>query len=93
MSDLVLGIGIVFELPVVVFFLSRIGLLTPATMREKRKFAFVFILILAAVITPPDWFSIWIVTIPLVILYEAGITISERAVKDRMKRDIESQNY
>ena len=93
MSDLVLGIGIVFELPVVVFFPSRIGLLTPATMREKRKFAFVFILILAAVITPPDWFSIWIVTIPLVILYEAGITISERAVKDRMKRDIESQNY
>ncbi|RYZ48262.1 MAG: twin-arginine translocase subunit TatC, partial [Sphingobacteriales bacterium] len=86
MTDLVLGMGIVFELPVVVFFLSRIGLLTPVIMREKRKYAFVIILILAAVITPPDWFSIWLVTIPLVILYEAGILISERAVKDRIKK-------
>jgi sec-independent protein translocase protein TatC len=93
MSDLVLGLGIVFELPVVVFFLSRIGLLSPQLMREKRKFAFVFILILAAVITPPDWFSIWIVTIPLVILYEVGIVISERAVKARLKKEQESENY
>jgi sec-independent protein translocase protein TatC len=91
MSDLVLGMGIVFELPVVVFFLSRIGLISPQLMREKRKFAFVFILVLAAIITPPDWFSIWIVTIPLVILYEVGITISERAVKERQKRESENQ--
>jgi sec-independent protein translocase protein TatC len=91
MSDLVLGMGLVFELPVLVFFLSKIGLLTPALMREKRKYAFVVILILAAIITPPDWLSIWIVTIPLVILYEAGITISERAVKERKKKELQNR--
>jgi sec-independent protein translocase protein TatC len=86
MSDLILGMGIVFELPVIVYFLSRIGLLTPTIMREKRRYAFVVILILAAVITPPDWFSIWLVTLPLVLLYETGITISERTVKEKRKR-------
>lgn len=90
MSDLVLGMGLVFELPVLVFFLSKIGLLTPSLMRDKRKYAFVIILILAAVITPPDWLSIWIVTIPLVILYEAGIAISERAVKERKKKELKN---
>jgi len=87
MSDLVLGMGLVFELPVLVFFLSKIGLLTPKLMRDKRKYAFIIILVLAAVITPPDWLSIWIVTIPLVILYEAGITISERAIKERKRKE------
>lgn len=92
MSDLILGMGIVFQLPVVVFFLSRIGLLTPGLMRDKRKYAFVIILILAAVITPPDVLSIWIVTIPLVILYEAGIAISQRAVNERIKKQ-QKENY
>jgi sec-independent protein translocase protein TatC len=90
MSDLILGMGLVFELPVVVFFLSRIGLLTPVLMREKRKYAFVIIMILAAVITPPDMLSIWIVAIPLVILYEAGIHISEKVLKERRKRESRS---
>lgn len=83
MNDLILGMGIVFELPVIVFFLSRIGILTPKFMREKRRFAIVIILVLAAVITPPDWFSIWLVAIPLLILYEAGIFISARAIKEK----------
>lgn len=88
MSDLVLGIGIVFELPVVVFFLSRIGLLTPKLMRDKRNYAILIIFVLAAVITPPDWFSIWLVAIPLLILYEAAIRISDRAVKARIKKQL-----
>ena len=92
MNDLILGMGIVFELPVVVFFLSRIGLLTPQLMREKRRFAIVIILILAAVITPPDWFSIWLVAIPLLVLYEAGILISGRALRDRQTKEIANRN-
>lgn len=88
MSDLVLGMGVVFELPVVVFFLSRIGIITPQLMRDKRRYAIVIILILAAVITPPDVFSIWFVTLPLVLLYEAGIIISERAIRARQKREL-----
>ena len=93
MSDLVLGMGVVFELPVLVFFLSRIGLLTPKLMRDKRKYAVVIIMILAAVITPPDMLSIWIVAIPLVILYEAGIKISERVMKERNRKELQSKNY
>lgn len=88
MSDLVLGLGIVFELPVVVFFLSRIGLLTPQLMRSKRNYAVLIIFVLSAIITPPDWFSIWIVAIPLIILYEAGIRISERAINQRKKKQL-----
>lgn len=92
MSDLVLGMGIVFELPVLVFFLSRIGMITPKVMREKRRYAIVIIMILAAVITPPDVFSIWIVTLPLVLLYETGIIISQRAINLRMQSERTSQN-
>lgn len=92
MSDLILGMGLVFELPVVVFFLSRIGLLTPKLMRDKRNYAVLIIFILAAVITPPDWFSIWLVAIPLIILYEAAIAISDRAVKARKKKELMKNN-
>lgn len=94
MSDLILGLGLVFELPVVVFFLSRIGLLTPKLMRAKRNYAILIIFVLAAVITPPDWFSIWLVAIPLIILYEAAISISERAVRERKRKQLrEEQNF
>lgn len=94
MNDLVLGMGLVFELPVIVFFLSRIGVLTPQFMREKRRVAVVIILVLAAVITPPDWFSIWLVAIPLLILYEVGIFISARVIKEKKQKDItDIQSY
>ena len=88
MSDLVLGLGVVFELPVVVFFLSRIGVLTPKLMRAKRNYAILIIFVLSAVITPPDWFSIWLVAIPLLILYEVAISISERAVRERRRKQM-----
>lgn len=83
--DLVLGIGLVFELPVVVYFLSRVGLLTPMLMRSKRSYAILIIFVLAAIITPPDMFSLWLVCIPLLILYQVSITISERAYKERLR--------
>lgn len=88
MSDLVLGIGLVFELPVIVYFLSRVGILTPKLMREKRNYAILIIFVLAAVITPPDWFSIWLVAIPLIVLYEASITISERVKRDKIRKEL-----
>jgi sec-independent protein translocase protein TatC len=88
MSDLVLGMGLVFELPVVVYFLSRIGILNPAIMRAKRNYAILIIFILAAIITPPDWFSIWLVAIPLIILYETGITISERVLREKRRKEL-----
>ncbi|HTN18278.1 MAG TPA: twin-arginine translocase subunit TatC [Chitinophagaceae bacterium] len=78
LSDLVLGMGIVFELPVAVYFLSRVGFLTPEIMKKYYKFAILIIMLLAAVITPPDWLSIWLVAIPLGLLYQLSIGISGR---------------
>lgn len=83
MSDLIFGLGIVFELPILVYFLSKIGLLTPDLMRKQRRVAILIIMVVSAVITPPDWFSIFLVAIPLVLLYEAGIIISARILKKK----------
>lgn len=87
MSDLILGMGIVFELPILVYFLSRLGILTPKVMRSQRRFAIVIIMVLAAVITPPDWFSIFLVAVPLVLLYEAGIWVSGRIQKEKLAKE------
>lgn len=73
--------GIVFELPIVVYFLSKIGLLTPDFMRKYRKHALVVILILASVITPPDVTSQFLIGVPLFFLYEISIHISRRVEK------------
>jgi sec-independent protein translocase protein TatC len=79
-----LGAGIVFELPMVSWFLSRLGLLTPAFMRHYRRHAIVGILILAALLTPgTDPVSQLLLAVPLVILYEISIGISGIAVRGR----------
>lgn len=85
-SDLIIGMGIVFELPIVVYFLSKVGILTPKFMREKRRYAIVIIMVVAAIITPPDWFSIFLVWVPLLLLYEASILLSARVYKKRMAK-------
>jgi sec-independent protein translocase protein TatC len=74
----ILSVGVVFELPVVVYVLSKIGIVTPDFLKKNRKYAFVIILILAAIITPPDVFSQIMVTIPLYSLYEISILVSKR---------------
>ena len=92
MSDLVLGMGVVFEIPILVYFLSKVGILTPMLMRSKRNYAILIIFVLAAVITPPDWFSIWMVAIPLIVLYEAGIIICSRIFKEKQLRNTKYDN-
>lgn len=93
MSDLIMGMGLVFELPVIVYFLSRIGILTPKLMRDKRRYAIVIIFFLAVIISPPDWFSCWLIALPLMLLFEISIGISDRANKARIKKQlIESNN-
>lgn len=78
-----LATGVMFELPILVFFLSRAGLVTPEFMRKYRKHAFVITLLVSAIITPPDVFSQIIVTIPIVILYELSIFISAGVLKNK----------
>jgi sec-independent protein translocase protein TatC len=91
MSDLIIGMGIVFELPILVYILAKAGILTPAFMKDKRRYAIVIIMLLAAVITPPDWFSIFLVAIPLVGLYEASIVVTARLNKKAIKEAKENE--
>ncbi|MDA0176152.1 MULTISPECIES: twin-arginine translocase subunit TatC [Mesoflavibacter] len=81
----VIAAGIIFELPILIYFLTKLGLVTPEILRKYRKFALVIVLILAAVITPPDVASQIIVAIPVIILYEISIYISKFVVKKEEK--------
>jgi sec-independent protein translocase protein TatC len=90
LTDIILGCGLAFELPVLAYVLSKLGLITPKFLKSYRKYAYVVILILAAVITPsPDWTSQTIVAVPLIILYEISIIISKRV--DRLREKEEEQ--
>ena len=77
--------GLFFLLPVVIMIFSQLGLVTPAFLKKYRKHAFVIVLIIAAVITPPDLFTQIVVAIPILLLYELGIMISKRIEKKRLK--------
>lgn len=85
-TSIVIAGGIAFELPVIIYFLSKVGLLTPRFLRKYRRHAYVLLLIIAAIITPPDVLSQMIVTIPLVILYEISIFISAGVEKANQRR-------
>ena len=82
---MLLGVSILFELPVLIYFLTKIGLITPEFLKKYRKHALVVVLILAAIITPPDVASQVIVAIPILILYEIGIIVSRRVIKKQEK--------
>jgi sec-independent protein translocase protein TatC len=84
-TNTMLGISLVFELPVVIYFLTKIGLVTPGFLRKYRKHALVLVLILSAIITPPDVASQVIVSIPILILYEISIRISSFVIKKQQK--------
>lgn len=83
--NITLATGLVFELPVLVYFLSKIGILTPYIMRKYRKHAVVAVFIISGIITPPDIFSQVLVSLPLYLLYELSITISSRIYKKQKK--------
>lgn len=85
-TSIVIASGVVFELPVIAFFLSKVGILTPGFMKKYRRHAYVILLIISAIITPPDVFSQIMVCIPLVILYEISIVISSRVQKANLRR-------
>jgi sec-independent protein translocase protein TatC len=84
---LVFGSGILFELPVVIYFLSKFGIVTPRFLRQYRKHSVVVILVIAAIITPPDILSQVLITIPLYLLFEISILISARVEKQRLREE------
>ncbi len=82
LTNIILGCSIAFELPVIAYILTRLGIITPNYLRKTRKYAVVILLLAAAIITPsPDFMSQMIVFTPLWILYELSIIISVRVIR------------
>ena len=77
----VIASGLIFELPIIIFYLTKIGLVNPEFLKKNRKYALVIVLIIAAIITPPDVASQIIVAVPVVILYQVSIFISKMVIK------------
>ncbi|NEV93886.1 twin-arginine translocase subunit TatC [Psychroflexus sp. YR1-1] len=88
----VIASGLIFELPVIIYFLTKVGLVTPEFLRTNRKYALVFILIISALITPPDIASQVIVAIPVLVLYEISIFISKFVVRKQRKKEKQKTN-
>ena len=86
-ASVTLASGVVFELPIFIYFLSKIGLVTPKTLRYYRRHAYVGLLCISTIITPPDVFSQIMVCIPLILLYEVGIFIAKRVEKQQEAED------
>lgn len=82
----VISCGLIFELPILVYFLTKVGIVTPQIMKKYRKFALVIVLILSAIITPPDIASQIVVAIPILILYEISIYISKYILKREQRK-------
>ena len=90
LTNLILGCGIAFEMPVICFVLAKLGLVTGTLLKKYFKFAFVIILVVAAVITPsPDWTSQFLVAIPLFFLYWISIILASKVERERVRKDAE----
>jgi len=88
--SITLTTGLVFELPIFIYFFTKIGLVTPEFLKKYRKHALVVVLILSAVITPPDITSQVLVALPIMLLYELSIGISRRVIKQQEKEEREN---
>jgi len=86
---LVFGSGLLFQLPVVIYFLTKVGIVTPEFLRKYRKHSIIIILIVAAIVTPPDPLSQMLITIPLYLLFEVSILISSAVARRKAKEEAE----
>ncbi|MEL7535027.1 MAG: twin-arginine translocase subunit TatC [Bacteroidota bacterium] len=87
-TQVVIAGGIVFEMPIVVYYLSKLGFVTPEGMKRYRKIAIVILLVLSAVITPPDVISQVLIFFPLMGLYQLSIAISRRVQRNAQKAEL-----
>jgi sec-independent protein translocase protein TatC len=86
-ASVTLATGILFELPMLIVFLTKAGIVSPAFLKKYRKHAFIIIMIVAAIITPPDILSLLLVTFPLWLLFEFSIRLSSRMYRKRASVD------
>ncbi|WP_033826910.1 twin-arginine translocase subunit TatC [Bacillus andreraoultii] len=85
--QITLPFGLLFQLPVIILFLTRLGIITPIFLSKVRKYAYFILLVIAALITPPDILSHMMVTLPLFLLYEISIWISKFAYRKRVREE------
>jgi sec-independent protein translocase protein TatC len=84
---LILGAGLAFQLPLVMYFLAKVGVVSAAYLRRVRKYAILIIVVVASIITPPDMLSTIVASVPLVILYEVSILLCTRVEKRQKLED------
>jgi sec-independent protein translocase protein TatC len=87
MKTSVIASGLFFEMPIIIYFLTKLGLVTPTFLRKYRKYSVVIVLLIAAIVTPPDVVSQIIVAIPMLLIYEASIFISVFVHKNQLKEN------
>lgn len=85
MANIVIPFGFIFELPIIVLFLTRLGILTPEFLTKNRKYAYFLLVVVGVVLSPPEPVSDIITSLPLILLYEIGVTLSRIAYKRRLK--------
>ena len=90
--SITLSTGLVFQLPILVYFFTKIGLITPEFLKKYRKHSLVAVLILAAIITPPDITSQVLVAMPIMVLYEVSILISRRVIKKQEEEELKESS-
>ncbi|NHM29243.1 twin-arginine translocase subunit TatC [Neobacillus terrae] len=87
--NMTLPFGVLFELPIVVMFLTSLGIINPFVLSKIRKYAYFVLIIIAVVITPPDFMSDFVVTLPLLFLYEVSINLSKIVYRKKLKKEAE----
>jgi sec-independent protein translocase protein TatC len=90
--NMTLPFGVLFELPVVVMFLTSLGIINPILLSKIRKYAYFVLIIIAVIITPPDFMSDFVVTIPLLLLYELSINLSKFVYRKKLKLQLQEEN-
>jgi sec-independent protein translocase protein TatC len=83
----VLPFGVIFQLPVVVLFLTQLGIITPMFLKQNRKYAYFIMFVLAALIAPPDFMTHLLLTVPMIILYEISIYVSKVGYRRYLKAE------
>ncbi len=91
MFNLIIPVGIVFELPVIILFLTKLGIITPDRLRKMRKVSYFVLVVIGVSITPPDFISDFIIVVPLLLLFEISILVSSWSYKKRLAKAAEEQ--
>ena len=87
MINLILPFGILFEMPLVVMFLTRLGIINPTVLKKSRKISYFVLVIISILITPPDIISDILVIVPLLVLYEVSVQLSNMVYRKRLMKD------